>query len=746
MVLSEAGNISRSRLLLIFNLIATVLAASLFPAMAASEGSPTPIILKGSQDADLIIQVGDIDNLGFGWPDGFDVFSGLTTEKHDYPFQPEADDPNGTDRIMIGSGYDGHPPAGLDGYTRTAEDTASQAQTIEIRYDLSGVPVNSSALQIFVDDLQPSVYDGYIQVKINGRRAPFLEKELNLLDLSGPVGRLVSAQVPQEFQNDISSGRFDLLIDDPATGAGDGYAVDFVRLLINPRVNYSKSSSVKAATGLGSIAFDMSRDYGRSAGAAVSSLVDKMESAVDEIGGVIGMYLPSSEQGHITASFPADVPSLPSQNASGEADAIGEAVLATHGAYAPTELDAKNGTGVKSSTISTIPAQPSIAAGIETASSAEARPVSSGVVAIASDGGCNLYKAVYDPVSDRSDIMLQASSGLKTTLAAVSGRVGGLSTDGSGSLLVSHAGQISMISPDGSSLTIASGLDTPGQIAPCGEGVYVIVRDGVQRIDFPTGIAEQQDSRTVYDNMTGQRVQSLEGGTAANVTEAAVQEAEAYQEIQAPFEAAESSDSQGIKEGSASQDTHITQWNQETQRRQVNQGTQAIQGNQATETDEELQEYDLPQASGNLLFIEVWTDRHGQAERGMPPKLMIDFPSYELDNQTIRSFVPVDIPAQVLAVGGTGFSLSGDLGGGANSGLEPILMLPYELGGVNVTAISGDRVTVDHAGESRDLLPGEVWEIRRSEIQSNKDVTLNITTTTTVKNHGRVDLKVEENV
>jgi hypothetical protein len=38
-----------------------------------------------SQEADLVVRFGDIDNLGFGWPAGYDPFSGKPTDKHDFP-------------------------------------------------------------------------------------------------------------------------------------------------------------------------------------------------------------------------------------------------------------------------------------------------------------------------------------------------------------------------------------------------------------------------------------------------------------------------------------------------------------------------------------------------------------------------------------------------------------------------------------------------------------------------------------
>ncbi|MBI4289518.1 MAG: carboxypeptidase regulatory-like domain-containing protein, partial [Chloroflexi bacterium] len=43
--------------------------------------------------------------------------------------------------------------------------------------------------------------------------------------------------IPADFLPQVSSGRLSIYIDDPTTGAGDGFAIDFVRLLINPRAS-----------------------------------------------------------------------------------------------------------------------------------------------------------------------------------------------------------------------------------------------------------------------------------------------------------------------------------------------------------------------------------------------------------------------------------------------------------------------------------------------------------------------------
>ena len=57
----------------------------------------------GGPEADLVVRTGDINNLGFGWPQGFDPFSGKSTPAHGYPWTPPAGAPEGTDRIMLGS-------------------------------------------------------------------------------------------------------------------------------------------------------------------------------------------------------------------------------------------------------------------------------------------------------------------------------------------------------------------------------------------------------------------------------------------------------------------------------------------------------------------------------------------------------------------------------------------------------------------------------------------------------------------
>ncbi len=189
--------------------------------------------LENTPEAGLMVRVGDIDNLGFGWPSSFDPFSGNSTPQHTFPWTVDSADPAGTDRIMVVSSYAGSPPHGADGYTSTTSRPANSVQPITLTYDLGQRTVSSAALQIFVDDFQTPVWGTAYEVTLNGVRAPFLESVVNSLVQTGPIGKLITVALPSDYLYLVQSGGLVLRFDDSTTGAGDGYAIDFVKLLVN---------------------------------------------------------------------------------------------------------------------------------------------------------------------------------------------------------------------------------------------------------------------------------------------------------------------------------------------------------------------------------------------------------------------------------------------------------------------------------------------------------------------------------
>lgn len=258
---------------------------------------------EGGPEADLVVRTGDINNLGYGWPAGFDPFSGKSTPPHQWPdinkIPPGA--PDGTDRIMLGTSVmpvhmttqhtDGQPdqiivdsvvkgPGSGDGYSgslnacfliqSTLLVQLSGGSTARLNELPSVIPVNRPAtgimgasdcarermltapapivlsvgalpsqinavlFQIFADDFQPVPIHSHFQVSINGTRIPTFEYAINALDQSGPIGKLLTLKLLPEYWPLLKAGTVKLLIDDPTTHAADGYAIDFVRILVNP--------------------------------------------------------------------------------------------------------------------------------------------------------------------------------------------------------------------------------------------------------------------------------------------------------------------------------------------------------------------------------------------------------------------------------------------------------------------------------------------------------------------------------
>ncbi|MEW5737625.1 MAG: OmpA family protein [Myxococcota bacterium] len=191
-------------------------------------------VLKGTMEAHWIIRVGDADHLGFGWPEGFDPFCGRMTESHPYPWEPKADDLPGFDRILLSSKYaPGKIACGGDGYSESFDARTKPAPYKLPTASLKGVEVKDAFLQLFIDDFQAPSMGSRFQVTLNGKRFAEAEKVLNAIDQTGPVGKLVTIPVPEEFFGDLTGKPELTLAIDEAKGCGDGWALDFVRLLVN---------------------------------------------------------------------------------------------------------------------------------------------------------------------------------------------------------------------------------------------------------------------------------------------------------------------------------------------------------------------------------------------------------------------------------------------------------------------------------------------------------------------------------
>lgn len=197
------------------------------------------LVLKNTAEADLMIRVGDIDNLGFGFEEEFNPFSGRSTWSHGFPWDVKKEDAKGTDRIMVPSSYKYGTWVSQDGYTSSTQRPSNQPMTIAIPLaELKGIKIDSASLQLFIDDFQAPALNSKFQVKINGLRFTEAEKLINRVNQTGPVGKLITIRLTPELLEKLKADSLIIAIDDPVSKQGDGYAIDFVKLLINPKVIY----------------------------------------------------------------------------------------------------------------------------------------------------------------------------------------------------------------------------------------------------------------------------------------------------------------------------------------------------------------------------------------------------------------------------------------------------------------------------------------------------------------------------
>jgi hypothetical protein len=189
--------------------------------------------IADTPEGDLMVRTGDIDNMGFGWPSGFDPFSGFNTPSHSFPWTVDTTDPGGTDRIMVVSSYVGTPPSGRDGYTNSTSRPGNAVDGVVLNFTFQG-QIEAAYLYAFLDDFQAPVWHANYQVMLDSIRVPFYEGLVNSLVQTGPIGKIVKLPIPSSLLYLLNDGKLELKFDDVSTGAGDGFSIDFVKLVINP--------------------------------------------------------------------------------------------------------------------------------------------------------------------------------------------------------------------------------------------------------------------------------------------------------------------------------------------------------------------------------------------------------------------------------------------------------------------------------------------------------------------------------
>ena len=210
----------------------------------------------GTSEGDIVSRTGDVDNLGFGFnDDSYDPLSSTNVyaSNHSFPWSVDSSDPSGTDRIMVpsGTGYTDILPGSYqegklkDNYTTTTSPFETQIQDITLNFplqaickdengDLKDKCIDAAELQLYVDDFQATSLGSKFTVTIDGKRFYKMEDVINSLNLTDQKGKLIKADIPISLLDELNDGELVVRIDDETTGVGDGFAIDFSKIVINP--------------------------------------------------------------------------------------------------------------------------------------------------------------------------------------------------------------------------------------------------------------------------------------------------------------------------------------------------------------------------------------------------------------------------------------------------------------------------------------------------------------------------------
>lgn len=207
------------------------------------------VFLQNTPEAEFMYRLGDVDNISFEFPDEFDPFCGKTTDAHQYPWEPKTTDLPGMDRILLSSKFNPGTEFSCfgDGYSVAYDPKSSKPVPYVMDMPaVKGAALKDGFLQIFIDDFQaPSMGCSRFTVTLNGTRYVEAERVLNAVDQTGPVGKLITLPIPEDLLRTVeSTGKLSLMIDE-ANGAPDGWAIDFVKLLLNRRLTTNCIGSIQ---------------------------------------------------------------------------------------------------------------------------------------------------------------------------------------------------------------------------------------------------------------------------------------------------------------------------------------------------------------------------------------------------------------------------------------------------------------------------------------------------------------------
>lgn len=198
--------------------------------------------IKNGVEAEAVIRLGDIDNLGMGWPANFNPFCDLQFESISKlkPVKP-ADIP-GFDKLIFSPNYkpNAKRSCSSDDWSDFFQTSHSTPVPFTIQCDsVKGMLVADAELQIFITDIQALTTCSRYTLQINQERYVEGERILNSLELPSGVGRLISIPLNPDHCTSIAEGRPLVIHIEEKSGAADAYAIDFIQVLINQSTRFA---------------------------------------------------------------------------------------------------------------------------------------------------------------------------------------------------------------------------------------------------------------------------------------------------------------------------------------------------------------------------------------------------------------------------------------------------------------------------------------------------------------------------
>lgn len=149
-----------------------------------------------------------------------------------------------------------------------------------------------------------------------------------------------------------------------------------------------------------------------------------------------------------------------------------------------------------------------------------------------------------------------------------------------------------------------------------------------------------------------------------------------------------------------------------------------------------------------VIFVEYHSNTFGETITGTYPNFMyIDFPTYQVDeeNQILQSVFSdplFDVNDSLIAVIGSGISLSGTAGGGASTWLYPAYSLPAYVQEITLESVfENETVDVIYNNISIRLTQNESYSKSYTRVEEDVEDGWMIErkTTDTIKNYGFIE-------